>query len=133
MLTDHNFVTLATDVYSHGALILGQCLSSHRATRTLVVPLASHVSDLRTVLWRVSNKETVGNLISAMLVWSFQQVPRSGSPSPHFIDGSSLITESVSSWMLSNTEQLFDRKNFMALDSREQIISIWFLCLPTTL
>lgn len=67
----------------------------------------------------------MGSLISAVLVWSFQKVPKSGSPSPHFTDGSSLIIESVSSWMLSNAEELSDREEFsVALDSREQIISI---------
>ena len=100
-MTDHNSVTLATeDAHCQRALVLGQPSSSHRATETLVVLLTPQVSDLRTVLRRISNKVIVGNLTGAMLIWPFQKVPRSGSPSPCFTDGSSLITESVSSWML---------------------------------
>ncbi|TEA31000.1 hypothetical protein DBR06_SOUSAS9610043, partial [Sousa chinensis] len=41
----HNFVTLATEgVYCQGALLLGQSLSGHRATGTLVALLTSQVS-----------------------------------------------------------------------------------------
>lgn len=96
MLTDHSFVILATDVYRQGAWVFWQSLSSHRTTGTLVVLLPPQVSDLRTVRWKVSNKVIVRNLVSAMLIWPFQKVPRS----LHFTDGSPLITESVSSWML---------------------------------
>uniref|UniRef100_A0A8C3VWX9 glycogenin glucosyltransferase n=1 Tax=Catagonus wagneri TaxID=51154 RepID=A0A8C3VWX9_9CETA len=54
-VSDEAFVTLATnDVYCQGALVLGQCLRNHRATRRLVVLVTPQVSSLlRVILARV--------------------------------------------------------------------------------
>lgn len=118
MLADDNSATLATDdVYCQGAPVLGHSLSSHRATGTLAVLLTSQVSDLRTVLWRGSNKVIAGNQIGAMLIWPFQEGPRSGSPSPRFTDGflphhRKCVSMDVGPLVLSNSDELFDRKEF---------------------
>ena len=46
-VSDQAFVTLATnDVYCQGALVLGQSLRDHRATRRLVVLVTPQVSNL---------------------------------------------------------------------------------------
>lgn len=46
-VSDQAFVTLATnDLYCQGALVLGQSLRNHRATRMLVVLITPQVSGL---------------------------------------------------------------------------------------
>lgn len=46
-VSDQAFVTLATnDIYCQGALVLGQSLRNHRATRRLVVLVTPQVSSL---------------------------------------------------------------------------------------
>ncbi|OWJ99198.1 hypothetical protein Celaphus_00010148, partial [Cervus elaphus hippelaphus] len=66
-VSDQAFVTLATnDVYCQGALVLGQSLREHRATRRLVVLVTPQVSNpLRVILSRVFDEVIEVNLIDS--------------------------------------------------------------------
>ncbi|XP_069429513.1 uncharacterized protein [Ovis canadensis] len=66
-VSDQAFVTLATnDVYCQGALVLGQSLREHGATRRLVVLLTPQVSTpLRVILSRVFDEVIEVNLIDS--------------------------------------------------------------------
>ncbi|XP_045712020.1 glycogenin-2 isoform X2 [Phyllostomus hastatus] len=66
-VSDQAFVTLATnDVYCQGALVLGQSLRNHRATRKLVVLVTPQVSRLlRLVLSEVFDEVVTVDLIDS--------------------------------------------------------------------
>ncbi|KAM8750152.1 glycogenin-2-like [Rhynchonycteris naso] len=66
-VSDQAFVTLATnDVYCQGALVLGQSLRNHRATRRLVVLITPQVSSLlRVLLSRVFDEVVEVNLMDS--------------------------------------------------------------------
>ncbi|XP_038612917.1 glycogenin-2 [Tachyglossus aculeatus] len=67
LATDQAFVTLSTsDVYCHGALVLGQSLRNHRTTRKLVILITPQVSGLlRKALSRVFDEVTEVNLMDS--------------------------------------------------------------------
>ncbi|XP_028935554.1 glycogenin-2 isoform X1 [Ornithorhynchus anatinus] len=66
-VTDQAFVTLSTnDVYCHGALVLGQSLRNHRATRKLVILITPQVSGLlRRALSQVFDEVIEVNLMDS--------------------------------------------------------------------
>ncbi|XP_011381782.1 glycogenin-2 [Pteropus vampyrus] len=92
-VSDQAFVTLATnDVYCQGALVLGQSLRNHRATRMLVVLITPQVSGLlRPLCGRASG---VGGLM--------------------YSQESSIEGRKDLQKVLSNIDELFDRSELSA-------------------
>ncbi|KAJ1057383.1 hypothetical protein K5549_022008 [Capra hircus] len=122
-VSDQAFVTLATnDVYCQGALVLGQSLREHRATRRLVVLLTPQVSTpLRVILSRVFDEVIEVNLIDSAdyIHLAFLKRPDLGITLTKlhcwtlthyskcvFLDADTLV--------LSNIDELFDRREFSA-------------------
>ncbi|XDB67230.1 hypothetical protein AB1E18_019591 [Capra hircus] len=122
-VSDQAFVTLATnDVYCQGALVLGQSLREHRATRRLVVLLTPQVSTpLRVILSRVFDEVIEVNLIDSAdyVHLAFLKRPDLGITLTKlhcwtlthyskcvFLDADTLV--------LSNIDELFDRREFSA-------------------
>ncbi|XP_059944048.1 glycogenin-2 isoform X2 [Mesoplodon densirostris] len=123
LVSDQAFVTLATnDVYCQGALVLGQSLRDHRATRRLVVLVTPQVSTLlRVILSRVFDEVIEVNLIDSVdyIHLAFLKRPelRVTLTKLHcwtlthyskcvFLDADTLV--------LSNIDELFDRREFSA-------------------
>ncbi|KAI4529100.1 hypothetical protein MG293_020774 [Ovis ammon polii] len=122
-VSDQAFVTLATnDVYCQGALVLGQSLREHGATRRLVVLLTPQVSTpLRVILSRVFDEVIEVNLIDSAdyVHLAFLKRPDLGITLTKlhcwtlthyskcvFLDADTLV--------LSNIDELFDRREFSA-------------------
>lgn len=122
-VSDQAFVTLATnDVYCQGALVLGQSLREHRATRRLVVLVTPQVSNpLRVILSRVFDEVIEVNLIDSAdyVHLAFLKRPDLGITLTKlhcwtltryskcvFLDADTLV--------LSNIDELFDRREFSA-------------------
>ncbi|XP_059767941.1 glycogenin-2 isoform X2 [Balaenoptera ricei] len=122
-VSDQAFVTLATnDVYCQGALVLGQSLRDHRATRRLVVLVTPQVSNLlRVVLSRVFDEVIEVNLIDSVdyIHLAFLKRPELGVTLTKlhcwtlthyskcvFLDADTLV--------LSNIDELFNRTEFSA-------------------
>nr|XP_014337307.1 PREDICTED: glycogenin-2 [Bos mutus] len=123
VVSDQAFVTLATnDVYCQGALVLGQSLREHRATRRLVVLVTPQVSNpLRVILSRVFDEVIEVNLIDSAdyVHLAFLKRPDLGITLTKlhcwtltryskcvFLDADTLV--------LSNIDELFDRREFSA-------------------
>ncbi|XP_006902486.1 PREDICTED: glycogenin-2-like, partial [Elephantulus edwardii] len=122
-VADQAFVTLATnDVYCQGALVLGQSLRNHRATRRLVVLITPQVSHpLRNVLSRVFDeviqvhpidsadythlallkRPDLGVSLTKLHGWMLTQYSKCV-----FLDADTLV--------LSNIDELFDRRELSA-------------------
>ncbi|XP_006876332.1 PREDICTED: glycogenin-2 [Chrysochloris asiatica] len=122
-VTDQAFVTLATnDIYCQGALVVGQSLRKHRATRRLVVLVTPQVSHLlRTVLSRVFDevidvtvihsadyihlafmrRPELGVSLTKLHCWTLTQYSKCV-----FLDADTLV--------LSNIDELFDRTELSA-------------------
>ncbi|XP_070319927.1 glycogenin-2 isoform X2 [Odocoileus virginianus] len=122
-VSDQAFVTLATnDVYCQGALVLGQSLREHRATRRLVVLVTPQVSNpLRVILSRVFDEVIEVNLIDSAdyVHLAFLKRPDLGITLTKlhcwtlthyskcvFLDADTLV--------LANIDELFDRREFSA-------------------
>ncbi|XP_028348294.1 glycogenin-2 isoform X3 [Physeter macrocephalus] len=122
-VSDQAFVTLATnDVYCQGALVLGQSLRDHRATRRLVVLVTPQVSNLlRVILSRVFDEVIEVNLIDSVdyIHLAFLKRPELGVTLTKlhcwtlthyskcvFLDADTLV--------LSNIDELFNRREFSA-------------------
>uniref|UniRef100_A0A8C6E3W9 glycogenin glucosyltransferase n=1 Tax=Moschus moschiferus TaxID=68415 RepID=A0A8C6E3W9_MOSMO len=122
-VSDQAFVTLATnDVYCQGALVLGQSLREHRATRRLVVLATPQVSNpLRVILSRVFDevievkltdsadyvhlaflkRPDLGVTLTKLHCWTLTHYSKCV-----FLDADTLV--------LSNIDELFDRREFSA-------------------
>ncbi|XP_075395130.1 glycogenin-2-like isoform X2 [Tenrec ecaudatus] len=122
-VTDQAYVTLATnDVYCQGALVLGQSLRNHGATRRLVVLITPQVSHLlRAVLSRVFDEVVEVNLLDSvdsghlallrrpelsvtltkLHCWTLTQYSKGV-----FLDADTLV--------LSNVDELFERSELSA-------------------
>ncbi|XP_016014802.2 glycogenin-2 isoform X1 [Rousettus aegyptiacus] len=122
-VSDQAFVTLATnDLYCQGALVLGQSLRNHRATRMLVVLITPQVSGLlRVVLSRVFDEVVEVNLadsadamrlallrrpelgvtLTKLHCWTLTRYSKCV-----FLDADTLV--------LSNIDELFERGEFSA-------------------
>ncbi|XP_033276148.2 glycogenin-2 isoform X4 [Orcinus orca] len=122
-VSDQAFVTLATnDVYCQGALVLGQSLRDHRATRRLVVLVTPQVSNLlRVILSRVFDEVIEVNLIDSVdyIHLAFLKRPELGVTLTKlhcwtlthyskcvFLDADTLV--------LSNIDELFSRRELSA-------------------
>lgn len=122
-VSDQAFVTLATnDVYCQGALVLGQSLRNHRATRMLVVLITPQVSGLlRLVLSRVFDEVIEVNLVDSAddIHLAFLRRPELGVTLTKlhcwtltqyskcvFLDADTLV--------LSNIDELFERSELSA-------------------
>ncbi|XP_029095837.1 glycogenin-2 isoform X3 [Monodon monoceros] len=122
-VSDQAFVTLATnDVYCQGALVLGQSLRDHRATRRLVVLVTPQVSNLlRVILSRVFDEIIEVNLIDSVdyIHLAFLKRPELGVTLTKlhcwtlthyskcvFLDADTLV--------LSNIDELFSRRELSA-------------------
>ncbi|XP_016075274.1 PREDICTED: glycogenin-2 isoform X2 [Miniopterus natalensis] len=122
-VSDQAFVTLATnDTYCQGALVLGQSLRNHRATRKLVVLITPDVSNLlRVVLSRMFDEVVEVNLIDSAdyIHLAFLKRPELGVTLTKlhcwtlthyskcvFLDADTLV--------LSNVDELFDRSELSA-------------------
>ncbi|KAM9180419.1 LOW QUALITY PROTEIN: glycogenin-2 [Dugong dugon] len=122
-VADQAFVTLATnDVYCQGALVLGQSLRNHRATRRLVVLITPQVSHLlRVILSKVFDDIIEVNLIHSAdyIHLAFLKRPELGVTLTKlhcwtlthyskcvFLDADTLV--------LSNIDELFDRGELSA-------------------
>ncbi|XP_044792650.2 glycogenin-2 isoform X6 [Bubalus bubalis] len=123
LVSDQAFVTLATnDVYCQGALVVGQSLREHRASRRLVVLVTPQVSNpLRVILSRVFDEVIEVNLIDSAdyVHLAFLKRPDLGITLTKlhcwtltryskcvFLDADTLV--------LSNIDELFDRREFSA-------------------
>ncbi|XP_040122333.1 glycogenin-2 isoform X2 [Oryx dammah] len=122
-VSDQAFVTLATnDIYCQGALVLGQSLREHRATRRLAVLVTPQVSTpLRVILSRVFDEVVEVNLIDSAdyVHLAFLKRPDLGITLTKlhcwtlthyskcvFLDADTLV--------LSNIDELFERREFSA-------------------
>ncbi|XP_036788552.2 glycogenin-2 isoform X4 [Manis pentadactyla] len=122
-VSDQAFVTLATnDVYCQGALVLGQSLRNHTATRKLVVLITPQVSSLlRVILSKVFDEVIEVNLIESAdyIHLAFLRRPELGVTLTKlhcwtlthyskcvFLDADTLV--------LANIDELFDRGEFSA-------------------
>ncbi|XP_036869375.2 glycogenin-2 isoform X2 [Manis javanica] len=122
-VSDQAFVTLATnDVYCQGALVLGQSLRNHMATRKLVVLITPQVSSLlRVILSKVFDEVIEVNLIESAdyIHLAFLRRPELGVTLTKlhcwtlthyskcvFLDADTLV--------LANIDELFDRGEFSA-------------------
>ncbi|KAM6149244.1 glycogenin-2-like [Rhynchocyon petersi] len=123
LVADQAFVTLATDdLYCQGALVLGQSLRNHRATRRLVVMITPQVSHLlRSILSRVFDEVIqvdpidsadhthlaflkrleLGISLTKLQCWTLTQYSKCV-----FMDADTLV--------LSNIDELFDRRELSA-------------------
>uniref|UniRef100_A0A8D1AW81 glycogenin glucosyltransferase n=1 Tax=Sus scrofa TaxID=9823 RepID=A0A8D1AW81_PIG len=122
-VSDQAFVTLATnDIYCQGALVLGQSLRNHRATRRLVVLVTPQVSSLlRVILSRVFDevlevkqldsaddvhlaflkRPELGVTLTKLHCWTLTHYSKCV-----FLDADTLV--------LANIDELFDRTEFSA-------------------
>ncbi|XP_057573430.1 glycogenin-2 isoform X2 [Hippopotamus amphibius kiboko] len=122
-VSDQAFVTLATnDIYCQGALVLGQSLRDHGATRRLAVLVSPQVSHLlRVILSRVFDEVIEVNLIDSAdyIHLAFLKRPELGVTLTKlhcwtlthyskcvFLDADTLV--------LSNIDELFDRRELSA-------------------
>ncbi|XP_023439221.1 glycogenin-2 isoform X2 [Dasypus novemcinctus] len=122
-VADQAFVTLATnDLYCQGALVLGQSLRNHRATRKLVVLISSQVSNLfRVALSRVFDEIIEVNLIDSADYshLAFLKRPELGVTltklhSWTLTHYSKCVFLDADTLVLSNIDELFERGEFSA-------------------
>ncbi|XP_008566449.1 PREDICTED: glycogenin-2 [Galeopterus variegatus] len=122
-VADQAFVTLATnDIYCQGALVLGQSLRNHRATRKLVVLIAPQVSSqLRVILSKVFDEIIEVNLIDSAdyIHLAFLKRPELGVTLTKLhcwtlTDYSKCVFLDADTLVLSNIDELFDRRELSA-------------------